>query len=194
MVFNYEQSDRVFEARRKIVGFYLVCRGVVKEVSRPSVGEEVTLSLFKRGNVLFGDGFFLDRGYRETTAEAVTQAKVLMIEKEAFPKLMNKVGGTLGRKIAHNMKRLRHRLELGPCSALKSTAFWLLRLISDSSGSSLSISNKELSDIVGCSPVTISRKLGELQNQGLIEKKGREIRIMNGKGLEEEIDCTGLLR
>lgn len=189
-VFDFAKGDRVFEAKRKVVGFYLICEGIVREISYSSSGEKVTLSLFKRGNVLFGDDFFLDENYRETTAVSVTSSKVLMIEREAFPELMSLAGRRLGRKIAMNKRRLRRRLELAPCSVLESIAFWLMRLISDSGELTISISNKELADIVGCSPVTLSRKLGELQEKGMIDKSGRELKVTNRKGLEDEIVCV----
>lgn len=192
-VFDYEKGRKVFEARRRVAGFYLVCRGVVREFSSSVTGDEVTLSLFKRGDVLLGDDFFLDEEYRNTSASTVSESRVLMIEQEAFPQLMRLAGEKLGKKIARNMKRLRRRLELYSCSVLQNTAFWLLRLVADDEDSSFAISNKELSDIVGCSPVTVSRKLGELRSRGFIEKNGRNIRVTEEKGLKEMIDCPDIL-
>ncbi len=192
-VFDYAEGSKVFEAKRRVAGFYLVCHGVVREFSSTVAGDEVTLSLFKRGDVLLGDDFFLDEEYRNTSAATVSESRVLMIEQEAFPQLMRLAGEKLGKKIARNMKRLRRRLELYSCSVLQNTAFWLLRLISNGENSSFAISNKELSDIVGCSPVTLSRKLGKLQSKGLIEKKGRNIRVKDGERLEEVIDCPNIL-
>lgn len=190
-IFYYQNGDKVFEARKSIAGFYLICKGVVKEISPSTGGEVVTLNVLMAGDTLFGEGFFLGNNYRETAAESVTEAKVLMIEKELFPDLMKIAGGTLGRKAAENMKSLRRRLELEDFPVLKSTAFWLAKLIADFS-SPLSISNKELSDIVGCSPVTISRKLRELQEKGVIAKDGQDISIEDREEMSNLVDCKEL--
>jgi len=190
-VFDYQSGDSVFEARKAVVGFYLICQGVVKEVSHSMGGETVTLNVLMRGDLLFGDDFFLGNNYRETAAESVTEAKVLLIEKELFPDLMKVAGEKLGKKAGQNMKSLRRRLELEDCSVLKSTAFWLARLIAGSE-KPFSISNKELSDIVGCSPVTISRKLRELQDKGLIVKDGQDISIENRNKMANLVDCKEL--
>ena len=190
-VFNYQSGDSVFEAKKAVVGFYLICQGVVKEVSHSMGGETVTLNVLMRGDLLFGDDFFLDNDYRETAAESVTEAKVLLIEKELFPDLMKVAGEKLGKKAGQSMKSLRRRLELRDCSVLKSTAFWLARLSSGSEGP-FSISNKELADIVGCSPVTLSRKLRELQDKGLIAKNGQDISIENKAKMANLVDCKEL--
>ncbi len=190
-VFNYQSGDSVFEAKKAVVGFYLICQGVVKEVSHSMGGETVTLNVLMRGDLLFGDDFFLDNDYRETAAESVTEAKVLLIEKELFPDLMKVAGEKLGKKAGQSMKSLRRRLELRDCSVLKSTAFWLARLSSESEGP-FSISNKELADIVGCSPVTLSRKLRELQDKGLIAKNGQDISIENKAKMANLVDCKEL--
>jgi len=190
-VFDYQSGDSVFEARKAVVGFYLICQGVIKEVSHSLASETVTLNVLTRGDLLFGDDFFLDNNYRDTSAESVTEAKVLLVEKELFPDLMEVAGEKLGKKAGQNMKSLRRRLELRDCSVLKSTAFWLARLISGSE-SPFSISNKELADIVGCSPVTLSRKLRELQDKGLIVKDGQDISIENRNKMANLVDCKEL--
>lgn len=190
-VFDYQSGDSVFEAKKAVVGFYLICQGMVKEVSHSMGSDTVTLNVLMSGDVLFGDDFFLGNNYRETAAESVTETKVLLIEKELFPELMKVAGEKLGRKAGQNMKSLRRRLELRDCSVLKSTAFWLARLISGSERT-LSLSNKELSDIVGCSPVTISRKLRELQDKGLIAKDGQDISIENRNKMANLVDCKEL--
>lgn len=190
-IFNYENGEHVFEAKKAISGFYLICSGVVKEVSYLSSERTVTLNVLMRGDILFGDGFFLDENYRKTTAKSVMETEVLMIAKELFPSLMRIVGEKLGRKAGENMKKLRHKLKLGGCSVLKNAAFWLVKLIPPPEGS-FSISNKELSDIVGCSPVTLSRKLRELQDKGLITKDGRKISIKNRNEMANLADCHEL--
>jgi CRP-like cAMP-binding protein len=190
-IFDYQGGDSVFEAKKAVVGFYLICQGVVKEISPSTGGETVTLNVLMSGDLLFGDDFFLDKNYRETTAKSVTETKVLMIEKELFPELMKLAGERLGRKAGENMKRLRRKLELKDCSVLKNTAFWIAKLMAGSS-SSFSISNKELSDIVGCSPVTMSRKLRELQEKGMIEKNGQDISIENRDKMADLVDCKEL--
>ncbi len=181
---NYQKGDRVFVAGKPVVGFYVVCEGLIKEAARRN-GEEITLSIFEQGALLTGDALFRRQEWHETTASALSKAKVLFLQKELIPQLMRVAGSKIGKKLAQNVKGLRRRLELCSCSVLENTAYWLTELLSDSSRS-FRMSNKELADIVGCSPVTISRKLGKLSGEGVIEKDGQEITVLEREELREK--------
>ena len=43
-----------------------------------------------------------------------------------------------------------------------------------------------MAEIVGCSHVTVSRKLSKLSDKGLIEKRGQEITVPDKSELKEE--------
>ena len=49
----------------------------------------------------------------------------------------------------------------------------------------LNISKAQLANILGTSPETLSRTLGKMSAQGLINVKGRYIRLMNRKDMKE---------
>ncbi len=182
---NYEKGENVFKEGKPIIGFYIICEGVVKEVSCPSIGDKITLKVYKSGDILTSDAFFFDEGKYQTRAQALTEVEVLFIERAAFPELMSVAGAKIGMKLARNMKYLRKNLEFSFYPVLKKTAYWLTKLIPDSSNK-FSLSNKELAEIVGCSPVTVSKKLSKLAEDGLIEKKGREIIVPDKARLKEE--------
>jgi len=172
---DYESGQKVFKMGKKVVGFYVVCQGIIKEFTYQN-GENITLSVFKHGDLLTGGAFFRETEWHQTTAESITQSRVIFLSRELLPRLMKVAGDTIGGKLAQNIKGLRRRLGLVSCSVLENTAFWLVRLLPDSANS-FTMSNKELASIVGCSPVTMSRKLSKLAGENLIEKNGQEIRI-----------------
>lgn len=187
---SYEKGENVFKEGKPIIGFYIICEGTVKEVSYPSVGTQITLNIFKPGDILTSDAFFFDEGKYQTRAQALTEVEVLFIERSAFPELMSVAGRKIGMKLARNMRYLRKNLEFSFYPVLKKTAYWLTKLMPDSSNK-FNLSNKELAEIVGCSHVTVSKKLSKLAEDGLIEKKGKEIIVPDKARLREEAIGTG---
>lgn len=187
-VLSYEKRETIFEMGKPIVGFYIVCRGIAKESSYKNRGN-ITLDVYSPGDIITGDAFFRGKEWHETTAEPVFRTKVVFLQREIFPRLMKVAGTKIGNMLAKNMRCLRKRLELSSCSVLERTAYWMVRLSQDSSHD-FRITNKELSDIVGCSPVTLSRKLGELTQKGLIDKDGAEIAILEMSELREIVGAS----
>ncbi|MCF7889699.1 Crp/Fnr family transcriptional regulator [Candidatus Bipolaricaulota bacterium] len=181
---NYERGENVFKEGKPIVGFYIICEGVVKEVSYRSIGNQITLKIFKVGDILTSDAFFFDEGRYQTRAQALSEVDVLFIDRSVFPELMKVAGKKIGMKLAKNMRYLRKNLEFSSCPVLKKIAYWLTKLLPNSSNR-FTVSNKELADIVGCSHVTVSRKLSRLADENLIEKKGKEITVPDKAKLKE---------
>lgn len=190
-VLSYERGESIFEARKPIVGFYIVCEGVVREASNNN-GKTITLGLYKSGDVITGDAFFRGREWHRTTAKSLSRAKIVFLQREIFSHLMRVAGSKVGEKLANNMRYLRQRLELSPCSVLEKIAYWLMRL-SQGLTHTFRITNKALSDIVGCSPVTMSRKLGRLIEEGLIDKNGSEIALLETNKLKKMAGCDHAL-
>lgn len=182
---NYERGEKIFREEKPIVGFYIICEGVVKEVSCPSIGKQVTLNVFKAGDILTSDAFFSDEIRYQTRAEALTEVQVLFIDRSLFPELMKVAGKKMGKKLAKNVRGLRKNLEFSRCPVLRKIAYWLINLLPDSSNS-FTLSNKQLAEIVGCSHVTVSRKLSSLADDDLIEKEGKEIIVPDKARLKEE--------
>ncbi|MBS3736179.1 MAG: Crp/Fnr family transcriptional regulator [Candidatus Bipolaricaulota bacterium] len=186
---DYEKGENVFKEGKPIVGFYLICEGLVKEVSCPSIGNRITLKVFEAGDVLITDAFFFDEERYHTMAEALTEVETLFIERSVFPELMRVAGEKIGMKLAQNMRYLRKNLEFSSFPVLKNIAYWLAKLLPDSSNR-FTVSNKELAEIVGCSHVTVSKKLGRLADDDLIEKEGKEITVLDKVGLREKAAGT----
>ncbi len=188
---TYERGENVFKEGKPIVGFYIICGGVVKEVSCSLIGNGITLKIFKAGDILISDAFFFDEGRYQTRAEALTDLEALFIERSVFPELMKVAGEKIGTKLAKNMRYLRKNLEFSCCPVLKKTAYWLTKLLPDSSNR-FTVSNKELAEIVGCSHVTVSKKLSRLVEKDLIKKEGQEITVPDKTELKEEAVGRGL--
>lgn len=187
-VLSYEKGETIFETGKPIVGFYIVCRGIAKETSYNN-GVSITLDVYKPGDIITGDAFFRGKEWHKTSSEPVFRTKVVFLQREIFPRLMSVAGSKVGKALANNMRCLRKRLELSSCSVLERTAYWMVRL-SRNSSCDFTITNKELSNIVGCSPVTMSRKLSELSQQGLIDREGAEIVIPEISKLREVAGCS----
>ena len=185
-VLSYDREETVFKEGKPIVGFFVICDGLVREISCAGIGNRITLKVFKSGDILTSDAFFLDENIYQTRAQTLTEVKVLFIERSVFPRLMKVAGTKIGMKLARNMRYLRKNLEFSSCPVLKRLAYWLAKLLPESSNK-FDISNRELAEIVGCSHVTVSRKLSRLEDKELIQKDGKEIIVLNKAKLKEEV-------
>lgn len=186
---SYDNQERIIKRGERVIGFYIVCGGFLRKASFAIPDQEITLRVLKKGDMLFGSSFFTDSDFYSTTAGCITPVEVIFIQKEVFSKLMGVAGRGVGMKIAKNMVDLKENLEITAYSMLVQVAYWLIKL-PENLISTCSISNKMLSKIIGCSPVTLSNKLGWLEERDLIIREGQKIVIPSGRNLLEKVKNT----
>ncbi len=188
-ILSYRSGEWIFETGEPIVGFYIICKGVVREISHHSVGNNTTLRLLKPGDLLISDAFLQDKKWYETTAKSLIKTTALFLDRTIFTKLVEAADKVIAREIAKSMKSLRNNIELSICSVKERTAYWLLKLDQGTS-SHFFLTNDELADIVGCSSVTISKTLSSFESNGIIYKTRRKMNIKNLRKLKKHVTCT----
>lgn len=187
---RYDDHEIIFKRGEPVISFYIICKGVLREISFAGPDEEITLRVFKKGDILFSDSFFTQKGFYSTTTETVTPVEVIFLRKDVLPELMGVSGRGVGKSIAENMVNLRESLEISSYPILVQVAYWLIKLTQDLS-SDCSVSNKRLARIIGCSPVTLSEKLGWLEERRLIVREGQKITIPDNRKLLEGVTESG---
>lgn len=190
---SYDKYEKIFKKGEPIVGFYIVCEGAIREISPTVTDQEVTLRVFKKGDMLFSDSFSAGKECYSTTSECVIASEVIFIHKGVLPSLMRSAGKTIGQKIAQNIVDLRESLEISFHPILNQLTYWLIKLTQNSPGS-CSIPSKKLARIIGCSSVTISDKLSWLEERGLVIRVGEEITVPNNRKLLERVMETSNLK
>lgn len=186
---RYHGGEWIYETDQPIVGFYIICKGVVREISHLSGGNNVTLRLLKPGEMLIGDDFLQHKRWHNTTAKSLTKTTTLFLDRSLFDKLSKSANESISNEVVKNLQSLRNNIELLSCSVKKRTAYWLLKL-NECMSSHFILTNDDLADIVGCSSVTISKTLGRLENKGIIYKTRKKLNIKDISKLREHANCS----
>ncbi|WP_245463176.1 MULTISPECIES: Crp/Fnr family transcriptional regulator [unclassified Mesorhizobium] len=146
---------------------------------------------------LWGDivGFRSVDGPRFASLASITDATVYPIPRKALVEgILSEA--TFGSKIAHSLARMNailaeHLVNVGRRNAMSRTAHFLLELEERLSNVGLSAHGKydcpltqnELADILGMTPVHVNRTLRELRSAGLVSFKAGHVEILSRKNL-----------
>ena len=164
-------------------GLYLVIEGAIRTFKLAEDGRELMMGLYKPDDYLGVHALLLDEPFTET-AEAVEDAAVCMLPKEAIITLVNKypeITLQFIKILANNIREKEVQLiELAYNSVRKRLAQVLVRLSKQfTDPSQFKISRDELASMAGMATETVSRTLSDFKDEKLIEKKGSHIHILD---------------
>lgn len=164
-------------------GIYLVIEGAIRTFKLAEDGRELMMGLYKSDDYLGVHALLLDEPFTET-AEAVDDAAVCLLPKDAIINLVNRYPDiTLQfiKILANNIREKEDQLlELAYNSVRKRLAQVLVRLSRQfADPSQFKISRDELASMAGMATETVSRTLSDFKDEKLIEKKGSHIQILN---------------
>jgi len=168
-------------------GLYLLLSGKVKTYKISNDDRELLTSLYGPDEYIGVNALLSNDVYHET-AEAVEDSSICMLPKEMVDQLVNhypEVGKAFIKIIANNLKEKEDQLlQLAYHSVRKRMSQVLLRLAgNDPENAVLRISRDDLASMAGMATETVSRTLSDFKTEGLIEKKGSQIIILNAKKL-----------
>lgn len=164
-------------------GLYLVLEGGIKTIKLAEDGRELMTGLFKADDYLGVTAVLLDENFSET-AEATEDASVCLLPKDSILNLINRfpdVGNQFIKILSNNVREKEVQLmELAYHSVRKRLAQTLLRLSKQSvDPSQFKASREELASMAGIATETVSRTLTDFKDEGLIEKKGSHIQVLD---------------
>lgn len=177
-------------------GFYVMLEGRVKIFKLSPEGKEQILHIFGPGEPFGEVPVFQGRQF---PAHAITleKSRVLYFPRNAFVALIKNNPSLALNMLALLARRLRTFTVLVDNLSLKEVpgrlAAHLLYLSEHESGADsleLDVSKGQLASLLGTIPETLSRILGKMTKQGLIESDGRLLRILDRDGLQELADGT----
>jgi CRP/FNR family transcriptional regulator len=199
-------TDQVFDRGQIIFsegddgnGFYVVASGRVKIFKLSPEGKEQILHIFGPGDP-FGEVAVFAGQQFPANAEAMESSRIFFFPRKSFSDLIKKSPSLALNMLAILSKRLRRFANLIEDLSLKEVpgrlAAHLLYLSGQSEGSEqleLNITKTQLASLLGTIPETLSRILGKMAKQGLIESDGRRIKILDREALEELAESGGHL-
>lgn len=164
--------------------FYYLLSGTVRSfISSPS-GEERVLTIHRPGD-LMGEASFFDECPRVTSAMAQEECRVVAVDRSRLNGIFAQhpeLAMPMLRYLARTVRMLSDHVEASSLPAGQRVARYLLTMPGEP-GVQLSCTHEGIGQAVGLSRVTVSRVLGELAAQGLVELGYRSIVLLQREAL-----------
>jgi CRP/FNR family transcriptional regulator, cyclic AMP receptor protein len=174
------------------VGLHLVVGGLIRVALASPEGRQVTVRYARRGEVLGSP--IVVAGAVPVTAHAVTDAAVARTPPELLTALArndSRVALWLAEELSRRVRGLLDELARNTFFPVRARiARHLLDLASSQRGTALEaqVSQQELADAVGTVREVVTRTLGALRTEGLLETERDRIRIIDPHGLATSAD------
>jgi CRP/FNR family transcriptional regulator len=187
---KYEQGEVIFSEGDEASGFFVLLSGRLKIFKLSPDGKEQILHFVEPGDPFAEVAMFAGSHY-PAHAEALKESRAVFFPRAAFEKLIRKDPDLAMNMLAILSQRLKYFSRLVEDLSLKEVpqrlAAYLL-FLSDGGNNDLpvdlSISKGQLASLLGTIPETLSRILNKMAVQGLIEVKGRTMKLLKMDALE----------
>lgn len=170
-------------------GLYIVLSGKVKTMKLAEDGRELMTGIYAADDYLGINAMLAGEPYSDT-ATTLEDTQLCLIPKEQLDELINQypeVAREFITLLANNVREKEDQLlQLAYQSVRKRMAGALLRLHKQQNNAeSIKISREDMAAMAGMATETVSRTLTDFKDEGLIEKKGSVITIIDEKRLQK---------
>jgi CRP-like cAMP-binding protein/CheY-like chemotaxis protein len=191
----HERKSRQFKKNQVIYyegdkgnGLYLVLSGRVKTIKLAEDGRELMTGIYSGDNYLGVHAMLANEPYSDT-ATALEDSLLCLIPKDMLEPLLNlypDVAREFIKLLATNIRDKEEQLlQLAYHSVRKRMAEAMIRLHKQQEQQieSFKITREDLAAMAGMATETVSRTLSDFKDEGLIDKKGSTITILDAKRL-----------
>lgn len=181
---TYKKGEIIYRQGDLATTFCCLKKGKVSVFMTSYDGMEKTLNTASCGELL-GEGAFFDKKPRVSSARAVTNCEVIMIDEQTLTSLFlkhPKLAFELLEILANRIRLLSSQLD--SMTFLQADARIARLLLQNESGGRVRLTHEEIAAAVGVSRVTVSKTLGRLAEKGDIVTAYRKIIIKNRQSLE----------
>ncbi len=174
-----------------VVGVYLILSGRVKAIKLSEDGRELVTGMYGPDEYLGIHAMLSEDQYNET-AEAIEDTSICLLPKDLLKQLLDNytdIGQKFIKILSNNLlEKEEQLLQLAYHSVRKRMAEVLLRLSKQqntvgSTETLIRISREDLASMAGMATETVSRTLGDFKDEGIIEKKGSVIQVLDSTRL-----------
>lgn len=165
-------------------GIYLVVSGCIKTQRLAMDGRELLTGIYHPEEYFGVPALLANQEYQES-AEAMEDSSICLLPREMIEKLLNKypaVAVNFIKLLSNNvLDKEEQLLEIAYNSVKRRIAQILLRLNSTSKNENdlIIISRENLASMAGMATETVSRVLSDFKDQGMIEKTGSQINLID---------------
>lgn len=187
---HYKKNQTIHHEGDRVSGIYFIISGKVKTVKLTEDGRELITGMYKTDDYLDINIILTENTYTDT-AIALEDTEMSFLPADQFDKLINNypdIGAQFIKLLAGNVKEKESRLlQIAYSSVRKRIADAIVNLMKQHSadGKSIKISRDDLAALSGTAPETISRTLTDFREEGLIDKKGSTLTILDMQKLEK---------
>lgn len=187
---HFSKGTILYEAGTRSFRIYLILKGVVKTYKVDKSGKELITSLFKSDDFL-GFTSLLENEPYEETAQALEDVTVVGVSKVKLQEVLEHsqhISMELMQLLTNDLSVVKKQLlQMAYSSVRKKTAKTILQfaaILNDTTDLPICIARNDLASVAGIATETLIRTLSEFKCKGLIEIEGRNIRILNVRGLK----------
>lgn len=192
-----ERRSRVFKKNQVIYydgdkanGVYLVVSGKIKTIRLAEDGRELMTGIIGSEEYLGVNALLSNEAYTDT-ATALEDSVIVLIPKDQLEQLLNmypEVAREFIKLLANDVREKEDQLmQLAYHSVRKRMAETMIRLHRQHGASSegFKITREDLAAMAGMATETVSRTLSDFKEEGLIEKKGSLITLLQPEKLQK---------
>ncbi|MFI5139153.1 MAG: response regulator [Sphingobacteriales bacterium] len=180
---QFKKNQVIYYEGDKGHGLYLVISGKAKTVKLAEDGRELMTGIYSTDDYLGINSMLANEAYTDT-ATALEDSMLCLIPKEQFERLMNMYPDVAKKFIKLLSNDIREKeeqlLQLAYHSVRKRMAEALLRLNRQyKDDDNIKITREDMAAMAGMATETVSRTLSDFKDEGLIDKKGSIITILD---------------
>jgi len=185
---QFKKGQVIYYEGDKGTGLYLLISGKAKSVKIAGDGRELMTGIYAADDYMGINSMLLNEIHSDT-ATALEDSTVCQIPKESLEQLMNQypdVAREFIKLLAKDIKeKEEHLLQMAYNSVRKKMADAMVRLQSQQKEveGSFKVTREDLAAMTGMATETVSRTLSDFKDEGLIEKKGSVIKVVNLESL-----------
>lgn len=191
---NYAKGETIFSEGAEGRGFFVAESGSIKIYKLSFDGKEQILHIFGPGEPFGEVPVFTGKPF-PANALALKASRVLFFPRKAFvdlissdPSMALNMLGVLCMRLRQFTVQIENLSLKEVPGRLAAHLIWLSRDQDNRDRVRLDISKGQLASLLGTIPETLSRILGKMANQGLIDVNGRDISLVNFEGLQDLAD------
>ncbi len=184
---QYKKGQVIHYEGDKGSGLNLLISGKAKSVKLAADGRELITGIYSPDDYIGINSILLNESHSDT-ATAMEDSLVCLIPRELIEDLINRfpdVAREFIKLLAKDVKeKEEHLLQIAYNSVRKKMADAMIRLKNQNEvGGSFKITREDLAAMTGMAIETVSRTLSDFKDEGLIEKKGSLIKVINPESL-----------
>lgn len=196
---EFKKGEAVFQIGDKLDSIIIINEGSVKAYKYTAEGREQILYVFSEGD-FFGEQYLLSSQTAAYTVEALSKVKVCMLTKSRFTQLLHHdpdIAIKLIEELGTRMARLENTMQSMGVRSVDARISTLLLDFSAKYGKAvpegilvrLPLSREGMANYLGIARETVSRKLGQMESEGIIRSvTNKALLILKEAALREMAD------